>query len=213
MQTTTPIFTTTLVADGSSDRSLIPIINLLLNEHCPGPYREPGFVDQIPQGTSSLFERIQYSLERYPCDVLFVHRDAERQSPNQRVKEIQQALASLPMPHPAIEVVPVRMTESWLLVSEQAIRRAAGNPAGREALGLPTVNKIEAVDAKDVLFEAIRRACSLGRQRTQRLKPEAYRHRVAEYLDDLSLLRRVPSFARFEVKVRDYFAGAAAANA
>ena len=213
MPTTPPIFTTTLVADGSSDRTLIPIISLLLNTHCPGPYREPGFVDQIPPGTRGLADRIRYSLERYPCDVLFVHRDAERQPPNLRIKEIQQALASLPTAHPAIEIVPVQMTESWLLVSEQAIRRAAGNPAGRDALGLPAAHKIEAVDAKETLFEAIRRARGLGRQRTQRLKPEAYRHRVAEYLDDLSLLRRAPSFARFELKVRDYFVGVATVDA
>jgi hypothetical protein len=36
-----------------------------------------------------------------------------------------------------IPVVPVRMTEAWLLADEFAIRSAPGNPNGTQSLDLP----------------------------------------------------------------------------
>ena len=105
------------------------------------------------------------------------------------------------------------MTESWLLTDEQAIRNAAGNPAGREPLQLPHARQIEAVDAKQVLFDALERASNLNRRRNQRLQPQALRHRVAEYLDDLTALRRLTSFVRFESRLRDHFRASETLNA
>ena len=51
-------------------------------------------------------------------------------------------------------VVPIRMTESWLLISEPAIRRAASNPRGREVIHLPRLQKMEEVHAKDAREKA-----------------------------------------------------------
>ena len=55
----------------------------------------------------------------YPCDLLFVHRDAERESIEQREKEIRESLEKSAMERtpPVVRVIPVRMQEAWLLVS------------------------------------------------------------------------------------------------
>ena len=53
----------------------------------------------------------------YPCDLLFVHRDAERESIEQREKEIRESLEKSAMERtpPVVRVIPVRMQEAWLL--------------------------------------------------------------------------------------------------
>ena len=76
-------------------------------------------------------KRIEFALEAYPCDCLFIHRDAERDPTRiPRREEIQKAIESLEcqdaVPH--VCVVPIRMTEAWLLFDEAAIQRAAGTP-------------------------------------------------------------------------------------
>ncbi len=70
----------TLVADGSSDRALLPIFIWLLREHFGRIPIQPEFADlrRLPNPPRELFERIAKSVELYPCDLLFVHRDAER---------------------------------------------------------------------------------------------------------------------------------------
>ncbi len=212
------ILNTTLVADGSSDRVLIPIIGMLLAEHCPMPWRETDFVRDYPPGTTGLADRVRHALLQYPCDILFVHRDAEQKGAvDTREAEIRAAVESLAQTRhivaPAIAIVPVLMTEAWLLTDEAAIRSAAGNPAGREPLQLPDLRQVETVNAKKVLFDALGRAKNLGQRRSMRLQPQALRHRVAEYLDDLAALRKLASFARFESQLRDHFRAAETLNA
>jgi len=200
------ILNSTLVADGRSDRVLVPLINKLMEVHCPCAYRDTDFVEDYPASGNSLALRVRFALAQYPCDILFVHRDAEqRDAVQQREAEIKAAVAGLTGARPFIAIVPVRMTEAWLLADEQAIRRAAGNPTGREPLNLPNENQIETVDAKARLFEALTLAKNLNNRRASRLQPEALRHRVADHLDDLAPLRRLSSFARFERGLRDLF--------
>ena len=84
----------TLVSDGSSDRALLPILSWLLIEHrvlCPiqAEWADLGRLRNPPK---TLASRIEWSLDLYPCDMLFVHRDAEiraeRRSYQQRKAEI-----------------------------------------------------------------------------------------------------------------------------
>lgn len=208
------ILNTTLVADGSSDRVLIPIIGLLLQAHCPFPFRETDFVQQYPEGMLSLVDRIRHAVRQYPCDMLFVHRDAEQKGSVQlREQEVQAAVAASAIDQPTLAVIPVRMTEAWLLVDEVAIRLAAGNPRGLAPLNLPKHRQMESVDAKAVLFAALEQAKNLGKRRTQDLRPQYLRHRVAENFDDLAPLRRLPSFAKFEAKLRGHFQSSEFVNA
>ena len=196
--------TSTLVADGRSDRVLLPLLERLLDEHCPGPYRSPHFAG-LPAGLP-LTERIRQALDLYPCDLLFVHRDAERQSPASRIEEIQLALTGLAGRPASVSIIPVRMTEAWLLVDEAAIRAAAGNPTGKLALDLPSLKKIELLpDPKEVLFTALRTASERPPGRLRKFDPQERRHRITELIDDLDRLRRLPSFAHLEEQIRSHF--------
>lgn len=194
----------TLVADGSSDRMLLPLIEALMDQHCPQPF-SARFADGLPQGARTTGERMRAAVDLYPCDLLFVHRDAESADSATREAEIRRGLEGMTATPSLICVVPVRMTEAWLLTSESAIRAAVGNPRGSVALNLPPLARLESVDAKEVLLHALETASGLGTRRRMRFRPEGYRHRVAELLDDLGSLRRLPSFQRLESQVSDYF--------
>ena len=137
----------TLVTDGSSDIALIPILTWLLRENGVAHTIQSEWADlnRVPHSKRRRLEdKIYWSLELYPCELLFVHRDAEREPRENRVSEIttaiQRVVISVP---PRICVVPVRMQETWLLFDEPAINHAAGNSSNRQSLNLPPINRLE----------------------------------------------------------------------
>lgn len=74
-----------------------------------------------------------------------------------RQDEIEQSIRAIgvqiSVPH--VCVIPVRMTEAWLLFDEAAIRQAAGNRLGRAPLALPPLDEVEQEpDPKSLLYEA-----------------------------------------------------------
>jgi hypothetical protein len=192
------IVTTGLIADGSSDRALIPLLKLLLREHLTLPFEEPQFIDWDENDLSS---KIRTALDRFSVDILFVHRDAENEDWVLRAEEIQKAIPANNSQN-IVFVIPVKMTEAWLLTDVSAIRQAVGNPTSTVNLNLPKAKKIEACAAKEVLLAAITAAREYGPQRRRNFKPEQYRHRVAELTSDLKLLRQIPSFKRLEDSLR-----------
>ena len=112
----------TFVTDGSSDAALIPILTWLLRENGVEFAIQPAWANLtgIPhRKRRRLEDKIYWSLEFYPCDLLFVHRDAERESRENRVNEITTAIqrVGISVP-PRICVVPVRMQEAWSLFDE-----------------------------------------------------------------------------------------------
>lgn len=190
----------TLVADGSSDRALLGAIDWAVHrEGVRIEHRAVADLRLLPRPPRDLADRIAAALELYPCDLLFVHRDAERGSHDDRQAEIRGALAR----HPglaAVPVIPVRMTEAWLLHDEQAIRKAADNPHGRVSLDLPPPGRVEALpDPKQVLFDALLRASELRGRRLKKLKARLprLRARVAEAIEDYTPLVGVAAFDRF----------------
>jgi hypothetical protein len=101
-------------------------------------------------------------------------------------------------------VVPVQMTEAWLLFDEGAIRRAAGNPNGRITLPLPDWRRAESLaKPKEILFEALRVASELPARRRRALDVERARARIVDFIDDFSPLHELPSFRRLENDVRN----------
>jgi hypothetical protein len=85
----------------------------------------------LPPARLGLAERISRALALFPADLLFVHRDADRGPTATRREEIRRAVAATMANQMTVPVVPVRMTEAWLLIDEAAIRSAAGNPRGK----------------------------------------------------------------------------------
>lgn len=189
------VVVTGLVADGTSDRALIPLIKLLLKEHLQIPFEEPQFIDVERH---NLTEKIKHATEKFSLDVLFVHRDSENEDWDKRAKEIEKSTPTTNQ-IPIVPVIPVKMTEAWLLADAFAIRSAVGNPNSKVALALPNHKKIEQSSAKPILLEALAAACELGLNRRRRFKPEQYRQRVAELVSDLESLRKIPSFKRLEI--------------
>ncbi|MBL8231577.1 MAG: hypothetical protein JNL98_23980 [Bryobacterales bacterium] len=141
-------------------------------------------------------------MDLYPCDALFVHRDAEGFPSSLRREEIAAAARGIPTLH--VPVVPVRMTEAWLLADEQAIRRAAGNPKGKDPLSLPDVHRLEDVpDPKSLLYGLLRQASGLNRRRlSAQFRPQARVHGIPNYTGDYSRLDALPAFRALQADIR-----------
>ena len=197
----------TLLADGGSDRALLRITQWVFEQHVPAavPVRgEVADLSPLRDPPKTLKHRICRAVELYPCNVLLVHRDAETQNPDKRYEEINTAYrdAQIGTACSHVCVVPVRMTEAWLLFNESAIRKAAGNPNGTISLNLPEVPDNEP-NPKQVLLEALRDASGLKGRRRKLFRPEAARFTLANLIDDFAPLRRLIAFRRFEHDVQE----------
>jgi hypothetical protein len=188
--------TYTLLADGNSDRSLLHIINWAL-EQIPGMRVNSQFADVSLKHRVGLYRRAEAAVNVYECDILFVHRDAETVALDDRIDEINDNLNELDKPY--VPIVPIRMTEAWLLIDELAIRTAASNPNGHSDLDMPRVDRLEGIpNPKHLLDEKLKLASDLPASRLRKFRPESRRHRVAELITDYSPLRRLSAFRQFE---------------
>jgi hypothetical protein len=198
----------TLLSDGSSDRALIPILNWLLQSHLTDWAIQSQWADlrRLDKSLRNTFEkRIKLSLELYPCELLFIHRDAEGEPREIRINEIHTAIAQVfSVSIPIVCVVPVRMTEAWLLFDTSALRKAASNPNGDITLQLPDIRRLEHVpDPKSELHRVLRQASGLTSRRLRRFSASDCTHRVSELINDFSPLRILPAFAALESEVED----------
>ncbi len=186
-----------LLADGAGDRALLPILSWALRSVAPeARFFEPGF--EVRHGElQPEIERVSRALRP---DILFVHRDAERESLDVRRGEIPMTKDGI------VRVVPVRMTEAWLLIDEKAIRRAAGNPNGHIHLDIPKVSRLESLPSpketlRDLLLEASEHESPRRRQRFQRDIGRCV-HLVADYTEDFSPLRQLTAYRAFESELQ-----------
>jgi hypothetical protein len=191
----------TLLADGASDDALLPVISWLLNQRLPSTALQAQWADlrhSTNDRAPGLAGRISAAIELYPCDLLFIHRDAEREPSRNREAEIHEACECLSCATPFVCVVPIRMTEAWLLFDEPAIRRAAGNPNGRMTIGIPRLRQVEDLpDPKNTLRDLLRTASGLTGRRLQNFK--VMPRRVASLIDDFSPLRALSAFQQLEL--------------
>lgn len=96
-----------------------------------------------------------------------------------------------------VPVIPVRMTEAWLLLDEPAIRTVAGNPAGRASLTLPKHHEAERLpDPKSVLRQALLDAANVTGRRRERLdrRFSENRRQLLERLDPHGPVTRLTSW-------------------
>jgi Domain of unknown function (DUF4276) len=197
----------TLIGDGTSDKALLPILTWLLRKLGVKVAIQPKWANlgQVPNPPKKLEDKITTAINIFgKCDILFIHRDAEREPQSKRVAEIRTAemlvSKSIQIP-PIVCVVPVRMTEAWLLFNEIAIRQAASNPKGRQELNLPKINEIEGIaDPKKRLIEILTKASSdRSRRRKEERIPIA---RLAELIDDFEPLRKLSAFQELEQELK-----------
>ena len=200
----------TLLTDGSSDQVLIRHLEWLVHRHvAPTTTIQLEWADlrSFREKPTGLADRIQRAMEFYPCDLLFVHRDAERQDPQLRYDEIADAFESnSSTKESVVGVVPVRMQEAWLLFDEFAIRKAAGNPNGSDDLGLPSLRKLEGLpDPKSVLLQSLRTASGLTGRRLKQFRGRQAARRVAEYIEDFSPLLELWAFRKLDSDIQVEF--------
>jgi hypothetical protein len=197
--------TFTLLSDGSSDRALIRVLLWLLREHLPGVALNAQWADlsHLRNPPKTLAERMIRALQIYPCGVLFIHRDAEREPLDKRVEEIRGAMSNAGIHETqTICVIPVRMQEAWLLHEEQAIRNASGNKAGKMPLDLPPVRTVEQIpDPKKTLYGLLKTASGLSGRRLQSFHPQSLAHRVSEFIEDFRPLRQLSAFQALECEI------------
>jgi len=193
----------TLLGDGSSDRALIYIINWVLYRKWAEVTIVANVADlrQYPNPPKTLGERMKRAIDLYPAQLLFVHRDSEKEDGvDLRVQEIEEGIASMRLDSEAIvKVIPVRMTETWLLIDEQAIKVAAGNRNFRGRLDLPPLRNLEHVhDPKQKMRELIYTASGKTGRGRDKLNVGYAIQIVAEKIADFSILSQLPAFAQLE---------------
>jgi hypothetical protein len=199
------VFRHTLVSDGPTDANLIPIINWTLKNAAGVPLSEGMRAEfwRLPKQPETLAERLLKAVELFPCEVLFVHRDAEGEPRAFRCDEIRSAFDEVGVAQPVLCVVPVRMLEAWLCFNEGAIRRAAGNPNGTAPLILPNLRRIESCpDPKAQLREALLAASELSGRRRKKFDTAAAFWQIVNSIEDFSPLRQLHAFQSFEQSVR-----------
>jgi hypothetical protein len=198
----------TLVSEGTSDQALLPILDWIFRAQrsdiaVNSEWADPGLFPNKPRG---LAEKIRYSVAFFPCDVLFVHRDSDNESPSARRAEIEKAvLESKVDTTPYICVIPVQETEAWFLFDATAIRNYVGNPDGKEDLNLPKRSRIEQTSRpKERLlraFEAARK--SKGRRQKSYENAESL-YTFALSLEDFAPLRALSAFGQLEADIQEY---------
>lgn len=191
----------TFLSDGASDQALLAILRWLLRERSTTSFQlDWADLRRLHRPPSKLVERVRRALDLYPCNLLVIHRDAEREPMEKRHEEILDATRDIHVP--VVSLVPVRMQEAWFLFDEQAIRRAAGCPNGRKPLYLPPIKDAENIpDPKHVLFEALRTASNLSGRRLKQFYPDV--RRLADLMDDFSPLRDLLAFRALEESLCD----------
>lgn len=133
-------------------------------------------------------------------DLIALHRDGDREGRQPRLEEISSAADTVMPGIPHVPVIPVRMTEAWLLLDEAEIRWVAGAPKDKVPLDLPKPAKVESVpDPKALLREALARASGLSGRKLKTFSKRFDQHRaqLLERIDPDGPIRTVQSWRDF----------------
>jgi hypothetical protein len=182
-----------LVADGGTDRALIPIIEWAIHRLDPDvDILEADFRKRTSPVRNFLASLTTNSM------IVFVHRDAERGTIHDRLTEFEgHGRADI------VPIVPVRMTEAWLLIDAAAIAAAADRPDAIVQLpavaGLGTlVNPKQRLE--DLLLAV---AGELTGRRLKRFRRSIVDRRinVASLIGDFAPLEQLEAFRCFQAEL------------
>jgi hypothetical protein len=194
----------TMVSDGTSDQMLFPILQWLFHENgMPAVELTRPNLGALRHPPVGLLNRVRAAVLQNPCDLVLVHRDAESQTYSERADEIARDLFEFGAETPHIRIVPVRMSEAWLLIDEDAIRRVAQRPNGRIPLSMPQLSQLESLpNPKAKLLDLLVTASETSGRRLDQFKKEARSriHQLAEFIPDYSPLRNLHAFRSFEAE-------------
>lgn len=192
-----------LLADGQSDVPLGTHVAALARSHDVDlDVVTPEFARMDNPPGRSVSSRLTRILRFDPdFQVLLVHRDTEGVDITKRQTEIADGMARCQVSWPVIPIIPIRMTEAWLLLDESAIRRVAGHPSGTMPLNLPRANKVESVpNPKASLQNALRTASGVSGRRLQKFRRDFPEHRrqLLELLDRTGAIRQLSAWEALE---------------
>jgi len=195
------VLTYVLVAEGSSDASLVPVINWAIsNAGCM--YINPIVADfsSLRKKPNSVLDKILACRSLYrEADIVVVHRDSDNVGWNCRRREVEEAWSQSAYTKGCVPLIPVAMTEAWLLVDPIAILRSLSNPNGNVPVEFPAIGSLENIrNPKECLFRHDQQMSGLSRRRQEQINVFQVRSGISKYISDYSLLRKIPSFARFE---------------
>lgn len=197
----------TLIADGSSDSVLLKIIKWSLDDLYPRLSNEGSFADfrQMQKPPKRLIDKVENAKLYYPFDILFVHRDAEStdlRKISQRVHEVSSELKKDDIDK-TICIVPIKMMETWLLIDQDAIKKAAGNRNYSGNINLPSMRNLERESQpKELLHTFLREASGKKERNLKKFNIDKAVHLVAENIEDFSPLRSLFAFQAFEEELK-----------
>lgn len=193
----------TLIADGSSDSTLIKVIDWTLNSLYPDFSYESQFADfrRLPSPPKTLEDKIIRASILFPSDILFIHRDAESTTQKgfeNRINEVKSILKEEEKDK-TICIVPIKMMESWLLFDKEAMKKAAGNRNYKAEINLPNPKELENVaQPKEMLHQLLKDVSGLTGRRLDKFNPNQVVHQLADYIEDFSILKELSSYQVFE---------------
>ncbi|MFK3980911.1 hypothetical protein ACI2K4_11100 [Micromonospora sp. NPDC050397] len=205
------------VAEGSSDMPIADIVELMFFDRGVSVHlRKPdfGLLGKVPKDVRSRLLAGE-KLSDEAIDFVVVHRDADNAGYDARRREICYAVESLATNPEIVPVIPVRMTEAWLLLDEAAIRLVAGNPRGKADLGLPKPREVESQpDPKSTLASALLRAADVAGRRRDRLAKRFNQNRkqLLERLDRNGPVAQLSSWKQLVADVDSIVEGWASAG-
>jgi len=193
----------TLIADGSSDKTLLSIIKWLLDDLYPKVPTQGILADfrGLPNPPKTLSQKLNLAKRYYPFDIVFVHRDAESINPKsivQRQAEIQKEIGKSEYGK-TVCIIPIKMMETWLLIDPEAIKKAAGNRNYAGKINLPALKKLEKENQpKKLLHELLLNASGLKGRNLRKFNVDKAVHLVSENIQNFGVLRELEAFSVFE---------------
>ncbi|GAB3809862.1 hypothetical protein [Micromonospora zhanjiangensis] len=193
------------VSEGTSDLPLADLIEALFLDRGVNLFlSRPDFV-LLPRVARDVRSKIHAGLRLTgPVDVVVVHRDADNAGAEERRREITEAASAVAGDSSCLPVIPVRMTEAWLLLDEGLIRQVAGNPRGRGDLQLPRPHEVESrADPKHVLQQCLLRAADVTGRKRESLRKRFPQHRrqLLERLDRFGSVTTLTSWKQLTTEI------------
>ncbi len=203
---------TALYAEGRSDaRFLQPLLQRACTQMCLTQGHQPVEVSDVIDLQDLPTTRGQPREQRIAAaardardawSVLFIHADADSDEQRALAERVQPARALLEAEWGAqsVAVVPVRMTEAWVLADSQAVRSAFGTTRSFQELGLAEANAHGAdnlTNPKATLEAAFR--ASRGKRRATSVSP--YLGLIGE-TSSFDQLRRLAAYRRTEAELQ-----------
>ena len=141
-------------------------------------------------------------------DLAIIHRDGDRDGREARLDEIRRAVESVMLESAFAAVIPIRMTEAWLVLDEMALRTVAGNPNSKVPLPIPGAAEAERIaDPKALLRDILVAAAELTGRKRRIFQTHFPNHRrlLLQRLSADGPVRKLRSWKDFDRDVREAF--------